>query len=233
MNIVITGASKGIGRATAMELSKNKENQILALSRNLEKLNEFKAVSEKEGKGNIRVLEYDLEAPNNRRLEAALEGFSSVDVLINNAGALINKPFLELEKKDWNKMLNVNLVGAAELTQFLFPRLKKSPNAHVVNISSMGGFQGSAKFPGLSAYSASKAAIACLTECLAGEMTEYSIACNCLCLGAVQTEMLAEAFPGFEAPLKDRDMAKYIANFSLTAHNYMNGQIIPVAFSSP
>jgi NAD(P)-dependent dehydrogenase (short-subunit alcohol dehydrogenase family) len=75
--------------------------------------------------------------------------------------------------------------------------------------------------------------LACLTECLAEELKEKNIAVNCLSLGATQTEMLNEAFPGYKAPLSAKDMASYIANFSLHAHNFMNGKIIPVSISTP
>jgi NAD(P)-dependent dehydrogenase (short-subunit alcohol dehydrogenase family) len=97
----------------------------------------------------------------------------------------------------------------------------------------MGGFQGAAKFPGLSAYSSSKAALAGLTECLAEELKSKNISVNCLAIGAVQTEMLAKAFPGYKAPLKPNQMAEFICNFALTGHTYFNGKIIPVASTTP
>jgi NAD(P)-dependent dehydrogenase (short-subunit alcohol dehydrogenase family) len=97
----------------------------------------------------------------------------------------------------------------------------------------MGGFQGSAKYKGLSYYSASKAALACLTECLANEFTEYGICINCLALGAVQTEMFDEAFPGYKAPVDAKQMAEFIAGFALTGHKFFNGKILPVAINNP
>ena len=97
----------------------------------------------------------------------------------------------------------------------------------------MGGFQGSSKFPGLSAYSASKAALANLTECLAEELKEKNICANCLALGAVQTEMLETAFPGYVAPVKSREMASFIAYFATRGHQFYNGKILPVSVSTP
>jgi NAD(P)-dependent dehydrogenase (short-subunit alcohol dehydrogenase family) len=105
--------------------------------------------------------------------------------------------------------------------------------SHIVNISSMGGFQGSAKFPGLSAYSVSKGALSILTEALSTEFASKDIRVNALCLGAVQTEMFEEAFPGFKAPLSAEEMGHYIADFALTAHRFYNGKILPVSLEDP
>ena len=111
--------------------------------------------------------------------------------------------------------------------------LAAAGKAHVVIIGSMGGLQGSKKFPGLSAYSAAKGALAILTECLAEEWKQVGISVNCLCLGAVNTEMLDEAFPGYKAPVNAADMARFIGDFALSAHDFMNGRILPVALSDP
>ena len=154
-----------------------------------------------------------------------------VDVVINNAGALINKPFEEISAEEFQKIYSTNVFGVVGLTQKLLTFMKK--DSHVVNISTMGGVQGSVKFPGLSAYSSSKAAIITLTELLAEEYKENGPSFNVLALGAVQTEMLEEAFPGLEVPLSARDMAEYIANFSLTGHKYYNGKLLQVSNSTP
>ena len=106
-------------------------------------------------------------------------------------------------------------------------------NSHIVNIGSMGGFQGSAKFKGLSLYSAAKGAVAVLTESMAEEFKERGIKVNALALGAVQTEMLASAFPGYKAPLTAGQMAEFIADFALNGHKYFNGKILPVSLSTP
>ena len=97
----------------------------------------------------------------------------------------------------------------------------------------MGGFQGSSKFPGLSAYSASKAALGNLTECLAEEFKEMGIAVNALALGAVKTEMLEEAFPGYVPPVNAQEMAGFMANFATSGHHFFNGKILPVSVSTP
>lgn len=237
MNIIVTGASKGIGYETVKQFAKEEGNHILAISRNETQLRELSDECKKFGqKSKVRILSFDLEKidANQKVLMTAVENvFDTVDILINNAGFLVNKPFTEVSFSEAKKMLNVNYLSAAFLVRALMPQLEKSTYAHIVNISSMGGFQGSVKFPGLAHYSASKAALAVLTECLSTEFGEMNISVNCLAIGAVQTEMLSEAFPDYRAPLNPSEIAKYICHFATTAHHYMNGKIVPVALSNP
>ena len=89
------------------------------------------------------------------------------------------------------------------------------------------------KFPGLAAYSSSKGAVLTLTELLAEEYKEQQISFNALALGAVQTEMLEEAFPGYKAPVSAKEMADYIFNFAVTGNKFFNGKIIQVSSSTP
>lgn len=224
MNIIVTGAGKGIGFELCKLLSAEPANHILAISRNISQLLSLSTQNR-----NLIPLSFDLENDDYGFIISKLPG--KIDILINNAGYLINKPFQELNESDIEKTFRVNFTSAFKLTQILVPHFNK--NAHVVNISSMGGFQGSAKFSGLSVYSASKSALACLTECLAEELKDQQIKVNCLCLGAVQTEMLENAFPGYKAPVEAGDMAKFIYDFALHANHYLNGKIIPVSLSTP
>jgi NAD(P)-dependent dehydrogenase (short-subunit alcohol dehydrogenase family) len=154
-----------------------------------------------------------------------------VDVLINNAGVLINKPFAQLDEMDFVEMLQSNYLSHVRMIKSVINIMPAG--SHILNIGSMGGFQGSAKFPGLSAYSASKAALHTLTECLAQELSEQQIKVNCLALGSAQTEMLEKAFPGYESPVMAFEMGKYIADFALTGHKFFNGKILPVAVTTP
>ncbi len=156
-----------------------------------------------------------------------------IDCLIHNAGFLINKPYETITYNEIEKVYQVNVFAPYYLTQQLLPILGKEKKSHVINISSMGGVQGSSKFAGLSAYSSSKAAMVGLTECLAEELKEKNISVNCLAIGAVQTEMLAEAFPGYQAPLSPKQMAEYIFDFAVKGHLYYNGKILPVSSSTP
>jgi short-subunit dehydrogenase len=224
-NIVITGTSRGIGFKLAKQFAEN-GHQVLALSRNTKPLS---AVNHK----NITALSVDIS--NTEDLHKVTDfiknTWKKVDVLINNAGKLINKPFTELSSEDFLEVYKVNVFAVAEITKLMIPFLQKG--SHVVTISSMGGIQGSLKFPGLAAYSSAKGAVITLSELLAEEYKEEQIAFNVLALGAVQTEMLEEAFPGYLAPLSAAEMADYIYNFSLTGNKFYNGKVLQVSSSNP
>lgn len=224
--VVIVGASRGIGKELVSLFSEDAETQVIALTRNIAPLVEFSK------KGNVSVHAFDLESENVRsRAEELFSSVAQIDILINNAGKLVNKPFLALTKKDIESCYQTNVIGVMQVVQAAVPKMESG--GHIVNISSIGGFQGSVKFPGLSAYSTSKAALVSFTELFAEEFKDTKIKMNCLCLGAVQTEMLNEAFPGYQAPLSAFEMAEYIHDFSHNGHRFMNGKIIPVSLSTP
>jgi|TARA_B110000238_G_scaffold138686_1_gene149574 3-oxoacyl-[acyl-carrier protein] reductase len=224
-NIVITGTSRGIGFELAKQFAKN-GHQVLALSRNSAPLS---AINHE----NITVLSVDISSAEDlHKVSNFIKNtWKKVDVLINNAGKLINKPFTELSSEDFLEVYKVNVFAVAEITKLMIPFLQKG--SHVVTVSSMGGIQGSLKFPGLAAYSSAKGAVITLSELLAEEYKEQQIAFNVLALGAVQTEMLEEAFPGYEAPLSAVEMADYIYDFSLTGNKFYNGKVLQVSSSNP
>ncbi len=224
-NVIITGSSRGIGYELA-KLFAGQGHQVLALSRNdrpIKSLNH----------PNISSFPFDLcNSEDILKLEEHLSaGGGSVDILINNAGNLINKPFLQTTREDFERVYQVNVFGLAEITRIVLPRMHTG--GHVVTISSMGGVQGSVKFPGLTAYSSSKAAVIGLTELWAEEFKESGPAFNVLAIGAVQTEMLEEAFPGYKAPVSAVEMAEYILRFALTGHKFYNGKLLQVSSSTP
>lgn len=236
MNIVITGASRGIGWELVQFFAQNTNNQVFAISRNSAKLAELTYVCKNKYKNkNVVPLVTNLADTSHiaSNIRAHLSNVNHIDILVNNAGSLVAKPFDTISINEVENMYRVNFIGPFELTRVLLPQLKKAKMPHVVNISSMGGFQGSVKFPGLSAYASSKAAIANLTECLAEEYKETHLKFNCLALGAVATEMLAEAFPGYEAQTSAKEMAEYIYNFALNGHKMFNGKILPVSKTTP
>ncbi len=224
-NIIITGTSRGIGFEMVKLFSAAGHN-VLALSRNSKPVSGLKLK-------NVTALEFDIANESEIvKLSAYLQTtMKTVDIVINNAGFLVNKPFLEITSEEFKRCYDVNVFGVASLIRTVLPFMKKE--GHVVNISSMGGVQGSVKFPGLSAYSSSKGAIITLTELLAEEYKETGPSFNVLALGSVQTEMLAEAFPGFKAPLSATEMAKYIMDFSLTGNKFYNGKILQVSSTTP
>lgn len=225
---LITGASSGIGFETALTLAEG-GNTVIAVARTKSKLELLKSNNSE----HIRVLAADItENSSSEKITDFLKEQSlQLDGIMNNAGLLINKPFTQLTDQDWDKQLQVNLLGPVKLVRTLVPFLKN--NAHILNISSMGGYMGSSKFPGLSAYSASKGALSILTECLAAELSGQTIKCNCLCFGAVQTEMLETAFPGIEAPVTAKEMGSYTAEFLANGHKFYNGQVLPVTLGDP
>lgn len=222
-NFVIVGAGRGIGLELVRKIIAE-NNKVVVLTRNGSKLPKD---------DRLLFIPFDLEYPEDPEdLIIQIQAFlGNVDALVNNAGYLVNKPFSEITTNDLQRSYQVNVMGVFQVIQRLLELISK--NSHIVNISSMGGVQGSAKFPGLSAYSPSKAALCGLTEILAEELKELNISVNCLALGAVQTEMLEEAFPGYKAPVSPEGMAGYIYEFTSTGHHFFNGKVLPVANSTP
>ncbi len=223
-NIIITGTSRGIGYELAL-LFGNAGHQVLAISRKMPL-----ALMEHE---NITCLSVDLsEEEELQKVDSFISStWKKVDALVHNAGSLVCKPFETLSQTDFEEVYKVNVFGVANLTRVVLPYLEKG--SHVVTISSMGGIQGSLKFAGLAAYSSSKGAVITLSELLAEEYKEHGIAFNVLALGAVQTEMLEEAFPGYQAPITAAEMADYIYNFTLTGNKYFNGKVLQVSSTNP
>ncbi len=223
-NVIITGTSRGIGFELVRLFAKD-GHQVLALSRN------EKPVADLNLEG-VTTFPFDLgNATEYQKVSKFLEQWKKVDVLINNAGSLLIKPFLETTTDEFKTIYGVNVFGVAEMTRTVLPKMNRK--GHVVTISSMGGVQGSMKFAGLSAYSSSKGAVITLTELLAEEFKKTGPSFNVLALGAVQTEMLEEAFPGYQAPLMAFEMAQYIKEFALTGQQYYNGKLLQVSNSTP
>jgi short-subunit dehydrogenase len=230
MKYIITGTSRGIGKQFLITALKN-GHQVISISRS-------KTEIENELNNNLinnwtEILGDLINDSTFTKLEEALSNWDSVDVLINNAGFLINKQFEQLSTTDFNLSYQINVLVPSLLIKMCIPFLKKNKLGKVINIGSIGGIQGSVKFPGLAFYSSSKGALATLTECLAEEYKDDNIHFNYLALGAVQTEMLEKAFPGFIAPVTPVEMAEYIYHFSIHSADIINGKIIPVALSTP
>jgi NAD(P)-dependent dehydrogenase (short-subunit alcohol dehydrogenase family) len=231
MNIIVSGGSKGIGREVVMSLATDKDNQILVTGRNEGRLKELQMECVNE---NVSYLAMDI-SELDKEIEPVKEEiynrFSRVDILINIAGLLFVKDFMKLSDQKARNMMDTNFFGPAAFIKLMVPLM--SAGAHIVNISSMGGFQGSSKYRGLSYYSASKAALSCLSECLAVELGETGISVNCLAIGSVQTEMFESAFPGFKAPLGPKEIAEFISYFAVNGNKYFNGKVLPVAVNNP
>ncbi|RDI58466.1 SDR family NAD(P)-dependent oxidoreductase [Flavobacterium glaciei] len=223
-NIIITGTSRGIGFELALQFAKA-GHQVLALSR--------KIPQALLGNENITCLSVDLsdESELVKVTDFLSKSWKQIDAVIHNAGSLLLKPFSETTQEDFENIYKVNVFGVANLTRICLPYLQNG--SHVVTISSMGGIQGSLKFAGLAAYSSSKGAVITLSELLAEEYKERGISFNVLALGSVQTEMLAEAFPGYQAPISAGEMANYIYDFTLTGNKFFNGKVLQVSSTNP
>jgi NAD(P)-dependent dehydrogenase (short-subunit alcohol dehydrogenase family) len=232
VNIVITGAGKGIGYSLVLKCiaSAKEVDNIFAISRNIDQL-----LLISEHSCNFYPIKCDItnSLQLNHAIDTIKEKCNEIDFLINNAGCLVNKSFNEIEIQDIDKVFDTNFKAPFLIIKELYGLLSRSKIAHVVNVSSMGGFQGAAKFAGLSVYSSSKAALVCLTECLAEEFKSSTIKVNALCIGAVDTEMLSNAFPNYKAPITSEQMAEFIFQFTCNNSRYMNGKVIPVALTTP
>ena len=220
--IVVTGTSSGIGNEICIQAAKL-NYKVISISRNIEPL-----------KGINGIDSYIVDITDKKSIENFIDDLRNrdlkIDILINNAGQLSNELFGETSYESFKQTFDVNVFGLAEITRSLIPFINKS--GHVINISSIGGVNGSKKFPGLSVYSSSKAAVIALTEVLAEEYSEGP-SFNVLALGAVQTKMLKEAFPDYEAQTKPGEMAKYIIDFAINGNNLFNGKLISVSNSNP
>ena len=223
MKVVITGTSRGIGFEMVKQFLAN-GHQVIAISRNQEKLLELEQLG-------ANILAFDLTADDFSPIVDAVKSFGKIDILINNAGALVNKPLSQMTNDDIDFVYRVNVFAVIKLCRDLLPYF--NDNAHIVNISSVGGVQGSVKFSGLSTYSSSKGALSILTECLAEEFKESTLRFNALALGAVQTEMLQEAFPDYQANTTAAEMANYIYSFATQDGKLFNGKILTVSSSTP
>jgi NAD(P)-dependent dehydrogenase (short-subunit alcohol dehydrogenase family) len=227
-SILVTGASRGIGFQTALKLA-YEGHTVYVTARTEDKL--FNLAKQSKG-GQIIPIAADItNASDVEKLADQVKDGNGLDGLINNAGLVHREAFMETDIEHFKDLMDVNVMGIVRIIKALKPHLNK--NSHIVNISSMSGYQGSLKFPGLSAYGAAKAAVIGLTEVLSTEFVDDNISVNCLAIGAVQTEMLSEAFPGFEAPVSPEEMGSYIANFVLESHRFYNGKVLPVALNDP
>ncbi len=238
-NIIVTGTSRGIGFEIIRALARFGSHKILAISRDEINLNTLKTIVERESpESMIEVCPFDISSTDFtiiNQIAFDFFGFADegkLDVLINNAGYLVNKPFVETTDQDWHEMMEVNLMAQVRLINNFYPFFNRNLGSHIVNISSMGGVQGATKFPGISAYSVTKGAVNILSEALATEFKKEGIRVNAISPGAVQTAMLEQAFPGYKARISPTEMGEFIARFALESGNIINGKIIQASLDN-
>ena len=236
MIILLTGASRGIGAALARTFTES-GHTVLLVSRNRTQLDKIADTCNKNaGEVLAHTIPFDLTDLTdleNEFISQIRTHTTTLDALVNNAGMLIRKPFSQVRIQDARSLFEVNFFVPAQLIRISLPLMSQSDLKHVVNVTSMAGFQGSGKFSGLSYYSASKAALGSFSECLAVELKEENVSVNALAIGSVQTEMLAEAFPDYQAPLEPAQMADFMKWFTLEGSTFFNGKILPVAMATP
>lgn len=230
--VVVTGASRGVGREAVRALAGTHGLNVLAIARDEAALRSLQLACAG-SPGRVEALALDLATDGAVDRVMQQVGERRVRGLLNNAGLLRKRAFGAWTPEDLRTLFLVNASVPFLLAQALADRLSGDPPGHVVNIGSMGGVQGSVKFPGLAGYSASKMALAGLTECLAEELRDRKVRCNCLALGAVDTDMLREAFPGYQAPVTAEAMGGEVARFLIEGHNYFNGKVLPMSLSTP
>lgn len=228
--LVVTGASRGIGRATALALVREHGAQVLALARDGVAL---QALREEAGGGAVEVLALDLATADAPQRVGEAVGSRRLHGLVHNAGLLLKRPVGSYAAQDLHELFAANVFAPLLLTQELWGNLRGEPPGHIVHIGSMGGYQDSVKFPGLAAYSASKAALACLAQCVAEEGKAADVRSNALAIGSVATEMLAAAFPGYAAPTTAQEMGRFVARFAVEGHKLFNGKVLPVSATTP
>jgi 3-oxoacyl-[acyl-carrier protein] reductase len=221
--VVITGAGKGIGFAMVNTFLADKDYKVIATSRNVERLRSI-------NHPDLTIIHGDLLNDYTYIKDEILKTSGSITTLINNAALILNRELLEVTDSDIKEVMEINFSAPYKLIRDLFPAFHRG--THIINISSMSGFQGSKKFNGLTLYSSSKAALASLAECVAEEWKERGIFCNSLALGAVDTEMIKVSIPGMEPKISAAQMAQYIYEFSQKGHQFYNGQVLPVTLST-
>jgi 3-oxoacyl-[acyl-carrier protein] reductase len=188
-NALITGAGKGIGKAIALALAKEGVNVIL-LARTQD---EIENVAAKARSLRVKALAITADVADinsvNAAVEKALAEFKTIDILINNAGIAVFGKFLELEPADWERIIQVNLMGTYYVTRAVLPGMIERQTGDIINISSTAGLNGNAL---TSAYSASKFAVLGLTDSLMQEVRKYNIRVTALTPSTVATDMAKE-----------------------------------------
>ena len=188
-NALITGAGKGIGKAIALALAKEGVNVIL-VARTQEEIDN---VAAKARSLRVKALAITADVADmnsvNAAVEKALAEFKTIDILINNAGIAAFGKFLELEPTEWERIIQVNLMGSYYVTRAVIPNMMERQTGDIINISSTAGLAGNAL---TSAYSASKFAVLGLTDSLMQEMRKHNIRVTALTPSTVATEMSKE-----------------------------------------
>jgi 3-oxoacyl-[acyl-carrier protein] reductase len=200
--VVVTGASRGIGRAIAVRLAAT--HRIVAIGRNDEMLAALSGDIAASG-GECVPLALDLTRPAD--IDRALRGVAA-DVLVNNAGVITKKPLVQLTPDEWQEMMDVNVSALFHLTRLLLPGMIERKRGHIVNIASIAG---RSAFPGGTGYVATKHAVLGFSESLMLEVREHGVKVSVVMPGSVATDMIVGDNPDQSWMLKPEDVATVVA----------------------
>jgi len=225
---IITGAGRGIGRATARHFAQAGARVVLC-SRTSAQLNEGVSEIERAGGSTLAIAgDISREEDVQKLFQQTTDTYGRVDVLINCAGIVAVRPFLEMDVATWDNVLAVNLRGTFLCCRAAFPIMAAQREGVIINISSLSGIKGVEKFPGLSAYNVSKAGVAGLTEILAVEGKPYNIRVCAVSPGAVDTAMLRQAAPHLKAGMTPDDMAEILLFLADDSGRMLSGSNIEI-----
>lgn len=222
---LVTGASSGIGRATALLLA-SEGARVAALSRNEAALGELAG----ESGGAIVAIPADLEREESiaRAIDAVVSRLGPVSVLVNNAGHIEPEQLEAMSSASWDRHFGVNVRAAFLSCRQLLPAMRRAGRGAIVNVASISGVPGPEKFPGFTAYCASKAALIALTESLAAEIRGSGVRVNCISPGSVETPMLRRVAPSLRPDMTAGDVAETILFLASRRSGAINGQNIHV-----
>ena len=234
MNILITGASRGIGRAIAIEFAKNKHNIIICAKSDLEGLKKTKQLIENEGVSCYTGLcDVTNEDSVKKFISDSAKAIGQTDILINNAGISYIGLLQDMSLEDWNKVLSTNLTSVFLMSKYVIPEMLKKQSGHIINISSVWGNIGASMEV---AYSASKGGINSFTKALAKELAPSNISVNAISPGFIDTDMnkvfekdeldaIFEEIPMGRAG-SPSEVAKLI--YKIAMSDYITGQVITI-----
>lgn len=237
---LITGGSKGLGKAIALKFAQNKIN-IGITGRDLKALEETASIIRKEGvECHAYVADLNVESEINRLAEEAFSKIEYWEILVNNAGYAIKKPLLELKLEDWDYIQNVNIRSVFQLSKLMAPKMIENRRGKIINISSLSAFFGT---HGMGAYGVSKASLNQLTRTMAVEWGPYNIQTNAICPTIVMTDMGKSIWENPDnvsmkndlinrIPMKRFGYPEDVANLAFflagSESDYINGQSIPL-----
>jgi NAD(P)-dependent dehydrogenase (short-subunit alcohol dehydrogenase family) len=228
---IITGAGRGIGRAAARLFAREGARVVLfsrTASQLTEVASEITSEGGKEGQALVVVGDVSREEDVVALFQQVKHAYGRVDILVNCAGIVAVRPFVEMDVATWDSVMGVNLRGTFLCCLEAFQLMAAQQQGVIINFSSLSGVKGVEKFPGLSAYNVSKAGVAGLTEILAVEGKPYNIRVCAVSPGAVETAMLHEAAPHLKAGMTPDDMAEILLFLASDAGRMLSGSNIEI-----